>query len=175
MTDMVRTSDSSIREAVLGMAAFFSTWVLGTGLGVVGAIDIVFDLLHHHHGIGPYLLAAGAVLLFIGMSNLWRKTRSANRDQERVIGSLRKDKRYLEDDLRDLRTRCATIEGHNVHLNNRVAALESRIGHTEFRQLSPDQWTTTSSSAAVRTSHTLRDHLEWLSRQQTLFNQDDET
>jgi len=64
-------------------------WVVGGILGVAGAVTtIIIDLLHHHHGIGPYLLAAAFLVLFVAARDMWMAERARARTATRSVRRL---------------------------------------------------------------------------------------
>jgi hypothetical protein len=77
-------------------------WGVGGILGVVGAVTTISELIHHHHGIGPYLLAGGFLLMFLAALDMWRAERAKARalkgqvtKMEAQVGSLQDDVRHL--------------------------------------------------------------------------------
>jgi hypothetical protein len=82
-TDSEKSGDehSSLNFAVEGgreITVRVLAWVGGI-LGVVGAVTTIIELLRHQHGIGPYLLAAGFLLLFFAARDMWLAERAKAR------------------------------------------------------------------------------------------------
>jgi hypothetical protein len=89
-------------EGAKGISGRILAWVVGGILGVVGAVATISDLLHHHHGIGPYLLAAAFLLLFLAALDMWRAERRKARAAIRTVRRLSARVDRQEDDVQHL-------------------------------------------------------------------------
>jgi hypothetical protein len=78
----------TVAAGARGSTGRLLAWVVGGILGVVGAVTTIADLLHHHHGIGPYLLAAAFLSGFLAALDMWRVERSGARTTTRSVRRL---------------------------------------------------------------------------------------
>jgi hypothetical protein len=76
---------------------------VGAIVGVVGAVLTVSDLVHHHHGVGPYVLAAAFLLFFLSALDMWRVQRSRARAAVRTVRRLSARVDRQEENMRHLR------------------------------------------------------------------------
>jgi FtsZ-interacting cell division protein ZipA len=127
---------SAVDTAVEGARGISSRllWVVGTILAVVGAVTTIFDQLHHHHGIGPYLLAGAFLLLFLLALDMWRVERSKARRARRTVRRLssRVDRheenvRELERDSNAWRRMQAEEAAANSRLSEELGRLQQQV------------------------------------------------
>jgi hypothetical protein len=131
--------DSALNIAVEGAHGITTrslAWAVGGILGVVGAVTTVLNLLHHNHGIGPYLLAGALLLFFLAAWDMWRKERAKNRRATRVVRRLEARVDPLEDKVQFLeqdRDGWRRMEAEEVSYNRR---LTEELYHLQRPQVS---------------------------------------
>ena len=95
--DGERTSSlTAVGHAVRGLSVRVLAWVVGGILGVVGAVTTIYDLYHHHHGIGPWLMAAAFAVFFIAALDMWRTERHKASDLSTKVDRLQGSVARLE-------------------------------------------------------------------------------
>jgi hypothetical protein len=94
--------EPTVSAAVRGLTGRVLAWVVGGILGLVGAVTTIGDLLHHHHGLGPYLLAGGCFILFLAAIDMWRVQRRQNVELRRRVTALDTEMTGLRADVRHL-------------------------------------------------------------------------
>jgi hypothetical protein len=92
----------TVAAGTRGSTGRLLAWVVGGILGVIGAVTTVTDLLHHHHGIGPYLLAAAFLSGLLAALDMWRVERSRVRATTRSVRRLGARVERQEEDVRHL-------------------------------------------------------------------------
>jgi hypothetical protein len=109
-------------------------WVVGALLVVVGAATTTLNLSRHDHGIGPYLLAGGFLVLFLASYDAWRDERTRGRKGRRLIRKLaarvdRKEEctRHLEHDRDGWRRMQAEEAAANRQLLEEIGQLQQRL------------------------------------------------
>ena len=126
-TEPIREGVTSAGAAEKGDAGRgrFLVWVLGGVLCVIGTVTSVPDAVRHQYGIGPYLLAAGFLFLFVAALDRWRFERIRARRATRTIRRLGARVELLEDNRRHLendRDRWSRMQAEEASINRRLAA-----------------------------------------------------
>jgi hypothetical protein len=99
-------------------------WGVGGILGVVGAVTTISELIRHDHGIGPYVLAGGFLLMFLAAFDMWRLERVGMRKATRWIRRLRARVDRQEKKVQDLeydRDQWKGMQAEEVWVNRRLA------------------------------------------------------
>lgn len=114
-------------EGARGITVRLFAWVVGGILAGVGAVTTVYDLWHHYHGIGPYLLAGAFLLMFLASYDMWRDERTRGRRRTRLI--------------RRLASQVDRQDDHNQHIEHdrdewrRMHAEEASVSRRLFEEL----------------------------------------
>jgi hypothetical protein len=104
--------------------------VLGSLLCVIGTVTAIENSLHHPQSVGPYLLAAGFLLLFLAALDLRRvertRARRATRTIRRLAARVEREevtRRHLEHD----RDQWRRMQAEEASINRRLAAEMQRV------------------------------------------------
>ena len=122
--DEEETPVSQAVDGARGSTGRRLAWVVGGILGVAGAVLTITDLVHNHHGIGPYLLAAGFLLGFLAALDMWRAERSKARTAVRTVRRLTARVERQEGNVQHLghdRDAWMRMQGEEVAANRRLA------------------------------------------------------
>jgi hypothetical protein len=113
-----------------GHGARWLAWVAGCLLAVIGAVATIQDSLRHDHDVGPYLLAAGVLLLFLAALDMWRAERIRARRATRTIRRLDAREARLEDNRQHLehdREQWRRMHAEEASINRRLADEIQRV------------------------------------------------
>lgn len=129
--------DGSLSTAVQGARGSTArrlVWIVGGLLVAVGAVTTAVNLLRHGHGIGPYLLAGGFLVMFLASYEQWRGERTRGRRMRRLIRKLaarverlEERTRYLEHDRDDWRRMQAEEAAASGRLSEEIGQLQLRL------------------------------------------------
>ena len=118
------------REGARGLGAHWLVWVVGGLLTVIGAVTTIHDSLGHHHDVGPYLLAAGGLLIFLAALDRWRVKRFRTRQVTRTLRRLAARVERLEDNRRHLeyeRDQWRRMQAEEASINRRLSEEMQRV------------------------------------------------
>lgn len=127
-TEPVRGEDEpplgALRKDARGAGVRLLAWAVGGLLSVIGIVTTVQELLQHRHGVGPYLLAAGLLVVFLAALDIWRVERTRVRRDTRTIRRFAARIERLEDSRHHLehdRDQWRMMQAEEASINGRLA------------------------------------------------------
>jgi hypothetical protein len=127
-TEPIREEDESspgaLKEAARGRRARLLAWMVGGLLVVTGIVTTIQELLQHSHGVGPYLLAAGFLVVFLAALDSSRAERIRARRATRTIRRFAARVQRLEDSRHHLeheRDQWRRMQAEEASINRRLA------------------------------------------------------
>ena len=127
-TEPVRGEDEpplgALRKDARGAGVRLLAWAVGGLLSVIGIVTTVQELLQHRHGVGPYLLAAGLLVVFLAALDIWRVERTRVRRDTRTIRRFAARIERLEDSRHHLehdRDQWRMMQAEEASINRRLA------------------------------------------------------